>query len=218
MSEVVQKSSQGSGASATDSDFVALHIKKAEERLSRLIKKQFLFMSFAAILSVMLVVGTFILITTFANVPSNTMLLDQIEESNKQLSTITQSVLQPTSGITATKALELVPAQAEIHQKAVDELRRTQQQPAPETQSLIQIIGSAAVLTLLGALGLQRLQNIDTEINNLRESMYDQIDERARSIREILGATIDDQVDKAIAKTRSDIEGLTEQADRKSVV
>lgn len=191
---------------------VALHIKEAEARLSRLIRTQFLFMSLAAIASVILVVGAFALVTTFTRVPSNTALLDQIEESNKQLSTITQSILQPTPGITTTRALGLVLAQAEIHQKAVEELRRTQQQPAPETQSLIQIIGSAAVLALLGALGLQRLQNIDTEINNLRESMYAQMEARAKSIREVMGATIDDQVDKAIAKTRKDFEGLTKQA------
>lgn len=213
MSDLTQKSLNEPSASISDLDpAVALHIKEAETRLSRLIRTQFLFMSFAAIASVVLVVGTFALITAFTRVPSNTTLLDQIEESNKQLSTITQSILQPTPGITTTRALELVLAQAEIHQKAVEELRRTQQQPAPETQSLIQIIGSAAVLALLGALGLQRLQNIDTEINNLRESMYAQMEARAKGIRDVLGATIDDQVDKAMAKTRKDIEGLTKQA------
>ncbi|MEM4234693.1 MAG: tetratricopeptide repeat protein [Candidatus Methanomethylicaceae archaeon] len=213
MPNLIQKSFSEPSTATSDLDpAVALHIKEAEARLSRLIRTQFLFMSFAAIASVVLVVGAFALITTFTRVPSNTTLLDQIEESNKQLSTITQSILQPTPGITTTRALELVLAQAEIHQRAVEELRRTQQQTAPETQSLIQIIGSAAVLALLGALGLQRLQNIDTEINNLRESMYAQIEARAKDIREILGATIDDQVDKAMSKTRKDIEDLTKQA------
>lgn len=213
MPDVIKKSLQKSNESVSDIDpAVALHIKEAEARLSRLIRTQFFFMSFAVIASVVLIVGAFALITTFTRVPSNTALLDQIEESNKQLSTITQSILQPTPGITTTRALELVLAQAETHQKAVEELRRTQQQPAPETQSLIQIIGSAAVLALLGALGLQRLQNIDTEINNLRESMYAQMEARAKSIRQVLGATIDDQVDKAMEKTRNDIEDLTKQA------
>lgn len=201
MPDVTQKSpNEPSGAIPDLDPAVALHIKEAEARLSRLIRTQFLFMSLAAIASVILVVGTLALVTTFTRVPSNTALLDQIEESNKQLSTITQSILQPTPGITTTRALELILAQAEIHQRAVEELRRTQQQPAPETQSLIQIVGSAAVLALLGALGLQRLQNIDTEINNLRESMYAQMESRAKSIREVLDATIDDQVDRKIAK------------------
>ncbi len=214
MSDVPQKSLQTSSELVRDIDpAVALQIKEAETRLSRLIRTQFLFMSIASVASVVLLVGLFALITTFTRVPTNSALLDQIEESNKQLSTIAQTILQPTPGITTTRALELVLAQAEIHQRAVEELRRTQQQPAPESQSLIQIIGSAAVLALLGALGLQRLQNIDTEINNLRESMYAQIEARARSIREVLGATIDDQVDKAMAKTRKDIESLTKQAE-----
>lgn len=214
MPDAIQKSLKESSKSVPDLDpAVAVHIKEAEARLSRLIRTQFLFMSFAAIASVVLVVGAFALITTLTRVPSNPALLDQIEESNKQLSTIAQSILQPTPGITTTRALELVLAQAEIHQKAVEELRRTQQQPAPESQSLIQIIGSAAVLALLGALGLQRLQNIDAEINNLRESMYSQMEARARSIRDVLGSTIDDQVDKKMAKTRKDIEDLTKQAD-----
>lgn len=175
-------------------------------------RTQFRYMTLATIGSVVLVAVTFYLVSAFTRVPSNTAILSEIEDSNKQLSALTQSLLQPTPGITTTRALELVLAQAERHQKAVEELRKTQQQPSQESQSLIQIIGSAAVLALLGALGLQRLQNIDTEINNLRESMYAQVESRAKGIREVLGATIDDQIDKAMAKTRKDIEGLTKQA------
>lgn len=207
-----RQTSDGISALNPDIDpMVALHIKEAEARLSKLIHTQFLFTSLATIASVVLVVGAFALIATFTRTPSNTALLSQIDESNKQLSAITQSLLQPTPGITTTRAMELVLAQADTHQRAVEELRKTQQQPTPETQSLIQIIGSAAVLALLGALGLQRLQNIDAEINNLRESMYAQMKERARDIREVLTATIDDQVDKRFLKTRKDIENLTQQ-------
>jgi tetratricopeptide (TPR) repeat protein len=191
---------------------VALYIKTAEARLSELVRTQFRYMTLAAIGSVALVAITFYLVSAFTRVPTNTALLSAIEDSNKQISALTQSLLQPTPGITTTRALELVLAQAELHQKAIEELRRTQQQPSPQSQSLIQIIGSAAVLALLGALGLQRLQNIDTEINNLRESMYAQLDARAKDISKVLGATVDDQVDKAMAKTRRDIEDLTKQA------
>jgi len=191
---------------------VALYIKTAEARLSGLVRTQFRYMTLAAIGSVVLVAITFYLVSAFTRVPTNTTLLSEIEDSNKQISALTQALLQPTPGITTTRALELVLAQAELHQKAIEELRRTQQQPSQESQSLIQIIGSAAVLALLGALGLQRLQNIDTEINNLRESMYAQLDTRAKDISKVLGATIDDQVGKAMAKTRKDIEDLTKRA------
>jgi predicted Zn-dependent protease len=191
---------------------VALYIKTAEARLSELVRTQFRYMTLAAIGSVILVAVTFYLISVFTRVPTNTALLGEIEDSNKQISALAQSLLQPTPGITTTRALELVLAQAELHQKAIEELRRTQQQPSQQSQSLIQIIGSAAVLALLGALGLQRLQNIDTEINDLRESMYAQLDARAKDISKVLGATIDDRVDKAMTKTRKDIEALTKQA------
>ncbi len=213
MLDVTRKSLQTSNESIQDTDHaVAMYIHQTETRLSRLIRTQFLFMSLTTIASVALLVGVFSLITTFTRAPVNVALLDQIEESNRQLSAITRSILQPTPGITTTRALELVLAQAEIHQKAVEELRRTQQQPIPEAQSLLQIVGSAAVLALLGVLGLQRLQNIDAEINNLRESVYTQIESRAKDLREILGAAIDEQVDQVMEKTREDIESLTKQA------
>jgi hypothetical protein len=54
---------------------VALHIKTAETRLSRLVRKQFLYMTFAVIGSVILVVVTFYLISVFTRVPTNTALL-----------------------------------------------------------------------------------------------------------------------------------------------
>jgi len=173
---------------------IAVYIDRAEDRLSKLVHKQFRFVAIVVISSMLLLLAVFAWITRFARVPTDPKLFVQIEESNKQLASVTQTLLQSQSSITSTQVLQVVLAQAEAHQKALDELRRIQEEPTPAAQSLLQILGSAAVLTLLGALGFQRLQNIDSEINNVRESVFAQITARGEDIEKVLRAATADQV------------------------
>lgn len=189
------------------------YILTAEKRLSEQVRKQFLFMVFATLLPTLVLIFVLVFLPLFFRQPTNEQVINLLQESNSQIVELTKTLLNSSSADpnTLTRAVEIVLRQADIHQQAIDTLKASQNQVAPETQSIIQVVGSAAILALLGALGLQRLQNIDTEINNLRESIFAQSEARAQMIKETLGAQIDDEVQKQFIKSRKDIQELLEQ-------
>lgn len=192
---------------------VASYIAFAENRLSNQIKKQFLFMIFATLLPTVVLIFVLVIVPLLFRQPTNGQLIALLQESNSQMAELTKTLLSTSSADpdTINRSLELVLRQVDLHQQAIDTLKSTQNQIAPETQSIIQVVGSAAILALLGALGLQRLQNIDTEINNLRESIFAQSEARAQAIKETLGAQIDDEVQKQFVKSRKEIQELLVQ-------
>lgn len=195
---------------------VTSYITLAEKRLTEQLRKQFAFMVVATLLPTSVIILVLVVIPLFVRQPNNTRLLNLIEESNADMAEIATAILNSTTPVTptTTQALDAILQQSDLHQQAIEEIRQSQEQVSPETQSLIQIVGSAAILALLGALGIQRLQNIDTEINNVRESVFAQAESRAQSIRETLTAQIGDQVQKQFANARQEIQALIEQSQR----
>jgi len=192
---------------------VALYISQAEQRLSDLTRQQFRFMILATLLPTVVLIAAMLVIPTFVRAPSNTEIVALLSDSNKRLSEITQALLQSSPPITTTtRALEAVLLQANLHEQAIKELQQNQQEPSPETQSIIQIVGSAAILALLGALGLQRLQNIDTEINSVRQSVFAQAEAHAKSTKDSLQSLTNDQVQQQFTKARSEIQKLADQS------
>jgi tetratricopeptide (TPR) repeat protein len=189
------------------------YISSAERRLSDVVRKQFGFMIIATLLPTIVLIIVVGIVPLFLRQPANQQLLSAIQESNSQISDLLQALLSSTSvdPNTASRAIELALKQSALHQQAVEELRRTQTQITPEAQSILQLVGSAAILALLGALGLQRLQNIDTEINNVRESVFKQAEARAEMIKESLRTQIDDEIQKQFAKSQEDIQRLLMQ-------
>jgi len=186
------------------------YISSAERRLSDVVRKQFGFMIIATLLPTIVLIIVVGIVPLFFRQPANQQLLSAIQESNSQISNLLRALLSSTSvdPNTASRAIELALKQSELHQQAVEELRRTQTQITPEAQSVLQLVGSAAILALLGALGLQRLQNIDTEINNVRESVFKQAEARAEMIKESLRTQIDDEIQKQFAKSQEAIQDL----------
>lgn len=192
---------------------VALYISQAEQRLSSLTKQQFGFMIAATLLPTIILAIVLGVIPALMRVPSNTELIDLLSDSNRQLCSLTEALLQSSPPITATtRALEVVLLEADLHEQAIEGLRRSQQQPAPGSQSIIQVIGSAAILALLGALGLQRLQNIDTEIDNLRKSVFAESESRTKLIQESLQSQIAAQVQEQFTSTRAEIQKLADRS------
>jgi len=189
------------------------YISSAERRLSDVVRKQFGFMIIATLLPTIVLIIVVGIVPLFFRQPANQQLLSAIQESNSQISDLLQALLSSTSvdPNTASRAIELALKQSELHQQAVEELQRTQTQITPEAQSVLQLVGSAAILALLGALGLQRLQNIDTEINNVRESVFKQAEARAEMIKELLRTQIDDEIQKQFAKSQEAIQRLQMQ-------
>ena len=189
------------------------YISSAERRLSDVVRKQFGFMIIATLLPTIVLIIVVGIVPLFFRQPANQQLLSAIQESNSQISDLLQALLSSTSvdPNTASRAIELALKQSELHQQAVEELQRTQTQITPEAQSILQLVGSAAILALLGALGLQRLQNIDIEINNVRESVFKQAEARAEMIKESLRTQIDDEIQKQFAKSQEAIQDLRMQ-------
>ena len=194
---------------------VADFVSAAEARLSQLIRRHFRFLTVSAVGAAVLLVGVFAAATFLTRAPSDPEMLSRLEESNRNLSALATALLrEPPGSIAAERALEAVVAQAEIHRQAVAQLRQTQEQPGSDTLAVLQLVGGAAVLTLLGILGLQRLQNIDAEINNLRESITNQVQARTTDIEKVLGATIDDEVRKRFRQMEEKYRQLSETADK----
>jgi len=193
---------------------VAEYIHAAESRVSSLIHRHFRFLTWSTVGAVALLLGVYAAATFITRAPADLELLDRLGESNQNLSAIATALLrEPPGGSAPARALEAVVAQAEIHRQALSEIRKRQAEPSPDIQSVIQIVGGAAVLTLLGILGLQRLQNIDTEVNNLRESVHNQLQARIRDTEKVLAATIDDEVEGKFSQMEEKYRHLFQEAD-----
>ncbi|MCB8922119.1 MAG: hypothetical protein H6662_11090 [Ardenticatenaceae bacterium] len=193
---------------------VTEYIQESEIRLSQLVRRQFAFMTVATLLPTIILLLVLTLVPRLANTQGNTSLLNELQSSNQQLSDISQTLLRNSPTVTDTQnALSIILLQANLHKEAIAELDSITKQPSVETQSLIQVIGSAAILALLGALGIQRLQNIDTEINNLRSSMFAQSEARSKAIKENLQSQIGDEVQNRFESAKVELETLSGTAD-----
>ncbi len=196
-------------------DNSAKFIAEAEARLSAQVRKSFLFMSFATLFPLIVLLGVLVVLPAATRQSQETETLRLLRETNRQIATLSTSILknQDQDEHAVQEALRLIAQQSELHDQAVKRLQESQGKLPQETQSIIQVVGSAAILALLGALGLQRLQNIDTEINNVRESVFSQAEARAKSIRETLQSQIADEVREQFAATEQEVRKISERAE-----
>ncbi len=191
---------------------IADYINDFQQKMESLIRRQFTWSTILVFISVLLFFGLYASFAFLFRTPPNDVLLQQLEDSNNQLSQLSQALAQTVSGTPAPNSADIlntIITQADLHRQAIEDIRQTQQTLPAEGLSLLQLLGGSAVLALLGYLGLQRLQNIDTEIQGLREFMFKQIKERVEEGREVLRASVDDEVDKRFEKTRAETETLT---------
>lgn len=197
---------------------VAAYISQAEKHLSDQTNRQFRLLATVTLLPVIILVVSLGILPRLTRTTTGSELFQVLEQSNQQLSAVAQTLLQSSRTVTATNtALQAVLTQADLHRQAIDQLKQVASQPSAETQSLIQVVGTAAILALLGALGLQRLQNIDTEINNVRVSVFEQAEARAQAIKENLQSQIDDEVQSQFEKTRESIQKFTDDSRQRAV-
>jgi tetratricopeptide (TPR) repeat protein len=191
---------------------VADYINDIERKLEGLIKRQFAGSTILVLIAVTLFFGLYASLVFVFRVPANGRLLQQLEDSNTQLSRLSEALQRSAAGTstpTSPEILNTILTQADLHRQAIQDIRRTNQAIPAEGLSLIQLLGGSAILALLGYLGLQRLQNIDTEIQSLREFMFKQIKERVDEGRDVLKASVDAEVDKRFEKTRVETETIT---------
>lgn len=194
-------------------DSVASYVAEAERRLSEISRQQFRRMTIATLLPLGLLLLVLILMVRTSRAPAHTELLQALSSSNEQLAAMTEVLLQ--SSVQTNIPPEVTDAiirQSALHEQVVTELNQALQEPTPESQSLIQVVGSAAILALLGALGIQRLQNIDTEINNVRTSVFEQAETRAKAIQEGVQSQVSTQVQRQFSAARAQQEQFAENA------
>lgn len=197
----------------------AEHLNSVQQVLERLIARQFSRSTLLVVISLALFFGAYACLTFMLKTTPNELLLKQLATANTDLSRLAQQMATGGDGANASLRSDVVAAiirQSDMHQQALKEFQTQQQKVSPEGVSFLQVLGGSAILVLLGYLGLQRLQNIDTEIQALRDFMFQQIRERVSETRETLRASVTDEVDKRFKKTRDDI--ATASDDFKNVI
>ena len=186
-------------------------LQQTESRMSKLIKTQF---RFSALLISSSVVAFLVLLAVtlyFLRQPAHDDLIDSMESSSAQLEELAKALAS--EKVPKPEALlDSIERYEAARSEATRALRQETIEPSPVSETLLQVIGSALIVALLGALGLQRLQNIDAEVNNLRESLSDQVEERAEANRALLDALVDSAVGKRFESARNQLQELQEAA------
>jgi tetratricopeptide (TPR) repeat protein len=183
------------------------NIKTQYEFLRQLITSQFNHSTKLILISGVIFFGLYATMSFIFRQPTNTNLINQLQETNTSLKDISQSLLNSKQlpKETINKTLDVIASEAKFHGQAIEELRKSQQQINPEGLSLLQLLGGSAVLGLIGFLGLQRLQNLDGELQQLRSSTLDQVNTRMIEGQNSLEAAIHIEVEKQMQKTGDEI-------------
>lgn len=99
---------------------------------------------------------------------------------------------------------------SEAHRLALDQVESASSERPPQALTIAQLVGGSAVVVLFGFLGLQRLQNIDVEIQGLRSFMFEQLRERVGEVESNLGSQIGDRVASALQQREVQLEELAD--------
>lgn len=152
------------------------------------VKTRFFYSTSLILISGLLFFSIYTLLVFKFRIPKNEDLISKLKTSNQNIEKIATELKQANTNPQekTNEALNAIIAQTEIKNNAIDELKETETQINPEGLSLIQLLGGSAVLGLIGFLGLQRLQNIDTEIGQLRQYLLEQLKIQMSESRENL--------------------------------
>ncbi len=198
--------------SGTQAKTVADYVNDFHVGLDRLIRKQF--WSSVALIAIVVVVvlgGTGILLWFFQE-PPHPQAFSEIRDSNTELARMSRDFVQAVSEsvptTVSTALVNAIIAQSAVHENAISEVERAVEGVSAEGLTWLQLLGGSVIVVLIGYLGLQRLQNIDAEIQNLREFMFKQIKERMEEGRQVLVATIDVEVDERFKDTKDEIASM----------
>jgi predicted Zn-dependent protease len=201
--------------SSKDISISAEELKQEYQRLNELIKEQFRSSRKLILFSGGIFFGIYAAMSFLFRAPLNEGLIKQLELSSQQLEQVSRILIpgnQP-PGSASSKALEAIAIQSGLSRQALQEIREAQLQIRPEGVSMLQLLGGSAVLGLVGFLGLQRLQNIDGEIQQLQNYMLAQLKIQLDEGKNALGAIVHQQVEHQLDDKQKEIEGITQQAE-----
>jgi len=195
---------------------IAEQINVEQQRLEDMFKKHFWGATRLTLLGVFLfIIADGVVVFAFRE-PTNTALIKQLEISNTTLWQLTQAAINARSANTPALAelLKVTATQAEVHQRAVLELQTKEKEIPKEAASFLQILGGSVILALIGFLGIQRLQSIDTEMQGLREFMFKQIGERVAEQKALLESLVRGEVAKAFGETKAELEEIRKESEK----
>lgn len=93
---------------------------------------------------------------------------------------------------------ELIYAHHQEQKKATEQIRDSDKKLGADALAMMQFLGGAGVLALLGYLGLIRLQNLDQELHNLRNFMFGQINSRVKELSGTVTHAVSQETTKSL--------------------
>jgi tetratricopeptide (TPR) repeat protein len=204
---------------STKNDY-AEYVNRFHARLHDLIREQFSRSTLLAVSSAILLMLLFAGLVFLSRPTSVAPTVERLGQSTARLGALAMQLARthpPSDSTLLGPLIDGITHEQQLDAALVEQARTSLHQLPPEGGSLLQLVGGTAILALLGFLGLQRLQNIDTEIQGLREFMFTQIQERVQEGREVLKASVDDEVDSRFHRTQEELETLVKKAEGSSM-
>ena len=205
------KNSSLSESSSSTKDLSST-LKQEYDYLQKQTRNSFLWTTALILVSGVVFFGLYTLLVFVFKIPKNEILIKNLDASNQNLSAVAEQLkrMNPDSIKESEEGLELIIAQSKLQNQAIQNIQSNQTQIPPEGLSMLQLLGGSAVLGLIGFLGLQRLQNIDTEISQLRNYMLEQLKIQMSEGKAMLSAITHQEVERQLEKTRTEINQTTE--------
>lgn len=207
------QSAQSDSSSPMD---LSLRLSQEYDYLQKQTRNSFVWSTALILISGVVFFGLYTLLAFGFKVPKNDLLIKNLDVSNRKLSDVAEQLkrVNTSSSKTSEAALEFIIAQSKLQNQAIQNIQSNQTQIAPEGLSLLQLLGGSAVLGLIGFLGLQRMQNIDTEIGQLRNYMLEQLKIQMSEGKAMLSAITHQEVERQLETTRNEISNTTDQFQR----
>jgi tetratricopeptide (TPR) repeat protein len=210
---------ESAGASKTESEMsdassIASKIKDLHDVIGELINRQWKSLKNMVVLvtsAIVFVMGLAFLFLVVQG-PEYGKHLAAMDKSAQQLQRLATALADSSTDCTSSPeqrkicedAKAVIGKYAADYKKVSDDLVLDDQQLKPEAIALTQLIGGTAILALLGYLGLMRLQNLDTELNNLRTFMFEQISARFIEVTGTVKSDVMEKIRDEIEKVRAE--------------
>ncbi len=185
--------------SSNDDSVSPREMKAVYDRAQGLLHRQFrsfIYFGFGLMLAA---IGVYAAVVIGLREPAGDDLSNQLRQSNEELKALAVELAALSlDSVRHAAAIGVIASQAASHRLAVVELNRERAQISPEGLTLIQLAGGTVVLAVLGLLGLQRMRNIDSLINDAREEINNAVRVRIAETRSALRDSVFSQVGERV--------------------
>lgn len=203
--------------------------KELENDISSLIRRQWKFLGWGAVLITALLIFAVGASNFFLKSPPSLKALDTLEASNTAFRDLALALAQGAQACDTTsvgtaqsgnssanwcdQVKELIYAHHQEQKKATEQIRDSDKKLGADALAMMQFLGGAGVLALLGYLGLMRLQNLDQELHNMRNFMFGQINSRVKELSGTVTQAVTQQTTKSLRNSLKQAEEAQKQAE-----